>query len=49
VISQHTADSPTNQKLKWTNLTRHEIAQLLETEGIEVSVTVVDQLLEKYN
>lgn len=49
VIAQHTAGSPTNQTVKWTNLTRQEIAQLLETEGIEVSVTVVDQLLEKYN
>lgn len=49
VIAKHTAGSPTNQNVKWTNLTRQEIAQLLKTEGIEVSVTVVDQLLEKYN
>lgn len=49
VIAKHTAGSPTNQKVKWTNLTRQEIAQLLETEGIEVSVTVVDRLLEKYS
>jgi hypothetical protein len=31
------------------NLKRHEIAALLKAEGIEVSVTVVDQLLEKHN
>lgn len=49
VIAQHTAGSPMNQKIKWTNLTRVEIAQLLKEEGITVSVTVVDQLLEKYN
>lgn len=35
--------------IKWTNLTRQEIANLLNSEGISVSVTVVDQLLEKYN
>ena len=35
--------------VKWTNLTRQAIAELLLGEGITVSVTVVDQLLEKYN
>lgn len=38
-----------DETIKWTNLKRHEIAALLEDEGIEVSVTVVDQLLEKHN
>ena len=32
---------------KWTTLQRHEIAELLQEEGITVSVTVVDQLLKK--
>jgi transcriptional regulator NrdR family protein len=49
VIEQHTAGSPMDETIKWTNLKRHEIATLLQQEGIEVSVTVVDQLLEKYN
>lgn len=49
VIAQHTAGSPMNDLVKWTNLTRQEIAELLLGEGITVSVTVVDQLLEKYN
>lgn len=49
VIAQHTAGSPTDETVKWTNLTRQEIAQLLQTEGIKVSVTVVDQLLEKHH
>lgn len=35
--------------VKWTNLTRQEISELLKEEGIDVSVTVVDQLLEKHN
>lgn len=49
VIAQHTAGSPTDETVKWTNLTRQEIAQLLQPEGIKVSVTVVDQLLEKHH
>lgn len=49
VIAQHTAGSPMDEQVKWTNLNRQEIAELLKSEGIAVSVTVVDQLLVKYN
>lgn len=49
VIAQHTAGSPMDDRVKWTHLTRHEIAVLLKTEGIAVSVTVVDQLLAKHH
>ena len=49
VIAKHRAGSPTDETIKWTNLTRQEIAQLLRVEGVSVSVTVVDQLLEKHN
>jgi hypothetical protein len=49
VIAQHTAGSPMDETVKWTNLTRQELAALLQTEGIAVSVTVVDQLLEKHH
>ena len=49
VIAQHTAVSPMDEPVKWTNLTRQEIVELLATEGIGVSVTVVDQLLEKHH
>lgn len=49
VIAQHTAGSPMDETVKWTNLTRQEIAELLHSEGIDVSVTVVDQLLEKHH
>lgn len=49
VLEQHTAGSPLDETLKWTNLKRHEIAALLAEEGIDVSVTVVDQLLAKHN
>ena len=49
VLSQHTAGSPTEETVKWTHLTRPEIAQLLLGEGISVSVTVVDQFLERHD
>jgi len=49
VIANHTAGSPMDEQVKWTNLTRQQIASLLQLEGIQVSVTVVDQLLAKYD
>ncbi len=49
VLAEHTAGSPMDETVKWTNLTRQEIALLLTAEGISVSVTVVDQLLERYH
>lgn len=49
VIENYTAGSPMEANVKWTNLTQQEIAQRLAEQGIEVSVTVVKQLLEKHN
>jgi Rhodopirellula transposase DDE domain len=49
VLAEHTAGSPMDETVKWTNLNRQEIALLLTVEGISVSVTVVDQLLERYH
>lgn len=50
VIENHTAGSPMDESIKWTHLTRQQIADLLlEEEEINISVTVVDQLLKKYN
>jgi hypothetical protein len=49
VLERHTAGSPMDETLKWTNLKRHEIVDLLHDEGITVSVTVVDQLLKKHH
>jgi Rhodopirellula transposase DDE domain len=45
VIENHTAGSPMDEEIKWTNLTRQEIANLLAEKEINISVTVVDQLL----
>jgi len=49
VLENHTAGSPMDEKLKWTNLSRDAIAIGLEEEGFKVSVTIVDQLLEKHD
>lgn len=49
VVSPYTAVSPMDERLKWTNLSRPKIADLLAAEGITVSVTVVDKLLAKHN
>lgn len=50
VIADHTAGSPMDDSVKWTHLTRAEIAQLLlHQEDITVSVTVIDQLLDNHH
>lgn len=49
VLSEHTAGSPMDEKVKWTHLNRPQIAKLLADEGMKVSVTVVDQLLKKHD
>lgn len=49
VIERHTAGSPMDESIKWTHLTRQQIAERLAAEeGIRISVTVVDQLLENH-
>ena len=49
VIDKHIAGSPMNEEIRWTHLTRQQIADLLlEEEEIGVSVTVIDQLLKKH-
>ena len=47
VIKEHTAGSPMDETIKWTNLSRPEIYENIMKKGYAVSVTVVDQLLEK--
>jgi hypothetical protein len=48
-LKDHTAGSPMDEKIKWINLTREEIATHLQSNGFAVSFTVIDQLLEKHN
>ena len=48
VIDRHIAGDPMDEEIRWTHLTRQEIADLLwSEEDIRVSVTVIDQLLDK--
>jgi len=49
VLQNHTAGSPMDETIKWTNLSRPAIADKLNEQGFKVSVTVVDQLLEKHD
>ena len=48
VIEKHTAGSPMDEQIKWTNLARVKISEGLSEENINTSVTVVDQLLKKH-
>jgi hypothetical protein len=50
VVEHHTAGSPMTAAVKWTNLTRQEIADYLATEhGLPISVTVVKHLLRDHD
>ena len=50
VIDRHIAGSPMNESIRWTHLTRQQIADLLRPEEeIKVSVTVIDQLLSNHH
>jgi hypothetical protein len=48
VLVAHTAGSPTAESLVWTNLTKTEIANLMQICGSHVSVYIVDQLLDQH-
>jgi hypothetical protein len=49
VLVEHTAGSPTEESLIWTNLTKTEIVDLMQECGSYVSVHIVDQLLDRYD
>jgi hypothetical protein len=49
VIKEHTAGSPMDETVKWTNLSRPDIAAKLQEKNFAVSVTVVDRLLERHD
>lgn len=49
VLQDHTAGSPMNQAIKWTNLPHQQIKDHLAYDhGIEISVTVVKRLLKAH-
>ena len=49
IMTPHTAGSPMDERIKWSNLSREQIAAALASKGFAVSVTVVDQLLTKHD
>jgi len=49
IMTPHTAGSPMDETIKWSNLSREKIVEALATKGFPVSVTVVDQLLAKHD
>jgi hypothetical protein len=49
VLVEHTAGSPTEESLIWTDLTRTEIVDLMQDCGSYVSVHIVDQLLDRHD
>jgi hypothetical protein len=49
IMTPHTAGSPMDETVKWSNLSRAKIAEELASKGFAVSVTVVDQLLAKHD
>jgi hypothetical protein len=49
IMTPHTAGSPMDETVKWSNLSREKLAEELAAEGFAVSATVIDQLLEKHN
>jgi hypothetical protein len=48
VVDMYTAGDPVQDGVRWTNRTRGEMAAGLAGEGFEVSVTVVDRLLDEF-
>ena len=50
VLVDHTAGDPMDEQIRWTNLSRQDIAdRLAEQHGVRVSVTVIKQLLKKHH
>ena len=48
LLKEHTAGDPMDEKVKWTNLTCAELAQLLAGQGFKVSRNIVRKLLKTH-
>ena len=48
ILKHHTAGSPTDEEIKWTNLSLKEISKAFESKGMNITPYVVKQLLEKH-
>ena len=48
ILKNHTAGSPMEKDIKWTNLSLKEISKAFESKGMNISPYVVKQLLKKH-
>ena len=48
ILKDHTAGSPMDKELKWTNLNRKEISKSFKSRGMNITPHVVKQLLKKH-
>ena len=48
ILKEHTAGDPMNEKVKWTNLTKADIAAELTKKSFKVSRNIVKKLLKKH-
>ena len=49
VVQEQTAGDPMDAETKWTYLNQGEIVERLQEKGIEISMPIVRQLLDKHN
>jgi len=49
VVQEHTAGDPMDAEIKWTYLNQAQIVEGLKEKGIEISMPIVKQLLDKHN
>jgi DDE family transposase len=49
ILKDHTAGSPMDEAIKWTNLGQRDISKAFRERGYNVSEHVVKQLLKKHN
>ncbi|MCO5381631.1 MAG: ISAzo13 family transposase [Methanosarcina barkeri] len=48
ILKNHTAGSPMDEELKWTNLNLKEISKVFKSKGMNITPYVVKQLLKKH-
>ena len=49
ILKEHTAGDPMDEKVKWTNLTKADIAAELAKNGFKVSRNIVKKLLKNHD
>jgi hypothetical protein len=49
ILKEHTAGDPMDEKVKWTNLTKADIAAELTKKGFKISRNIVKKLLKKHD